>query len=111
MSGSRSLASTTAPHLIILSTSFVHAALLSRCCRMILASWHSVHAVVAFCAIGPAGRGAVRLDREPFGPGAQKGGDPGRSNTREPPPAIHFPILSHMDLHLIDGIVKIAARI
>ena len=37
----------------------VHAALLRRCCRMMRASWHSRHAVVAFACIGPAGRSAV----------------------------------------------------
>src|SRR5437588_12781023 len=58
MKASRSLGSTTAPHLIILSTSLVHAFLLRRCCKMMRASWHSVHAVWTFDCIGPGGRSA-----------------------------------------------------
>src|SRR5580692_10493715 len=52
---SRSAGSTSAPHLVILSTSFVHAPLLSRCWMMMRDSWHSVHAVVTFACTGPAG--------------------------------------------------------
>src|ERR1700690_2381291 len=41
----RSLGSTKAPHLIILSPSFVQLFSLRRCWRIMLASWHSVQAV------------------------------------------------------------------
>src|SRR5262249_55357013 len=50
---SRSFASTAAPHLVILSTSFTHAALLSRCCTIIRASWQVRHAAAAFAFAGP----------------------------------------------------------
>src|ERR1700733_1002311 len=59
MRASRSAASTTAPHFVILSTSFVHAPLLRRCWRMMRASWHSRQAAVALACMGPAGRSAV----------------------------------------------------
>src|ERR1700694_887005 len=72
MSASLSLASTTAPHLIILSTSLVQAALLRRCCKMIRASWHSRHAVVAFAWIGPGGRSSVTFAGSAFSDNAQK---------------------------------------
>src|SRR5580704_10649097 len=55
MKASRSAASTTAPHLIILSTSLVHAALFSRCCTMMRESWHSRQAVRIFPCTGPGG--------------------------------------------------------
>src|SRR5271170_2719891 len=61
MRASRSVGSTTAPHFVILSTSFVHADLLRRCWRMMRASWHSRQAVVALACIAPAGSSAATL--------------------------------------------------
>src|SRR5437868_15428868 len=55
---SRSPGSTSAPHLIILSTSLVHAALPNLCCTIMVASWHSKHAVFTFGCSGPDGRTA-----------------------------------------------------
>src|SRR5215469_4409881 len=55
MSPSRSLGSTTAPQRIILSTDLVQALRSSRCWTRMLASWHSMQAVVAFCCMVPAG--------------------------------------------------------
>jgi hypothetical protein len=56
MKASRSAGSTTAPHLIILFISFVHAALLKRYCAMMRASWHSKHAVFILICSGPGGK-------------------------------------------------------
>ena len=56
MKAFRSPGSTTAPHLIILSTSFVHAALPNRCCTMMPDSWHSEHAVFILACSGPGGK-------------------------------------------------------
>src|SRR5207253_6028667 len=55
---SRSPGSTTAPHLIILSTSFVHAAFPNRCCTMMPASWHPKHAAFTLACSGPDGKSA-----------------------------------------------------
>src|SRR5229473_1452119 len=58
MKASRSPGSTTAPHLIILSTSFVHAAFPNRCCTMMPESWHSKHAVFILACSEPGGKSA-----------------------------------------------------
>src|SRR5262250_3418702 len=62
MKASRSLGSTAAPHLIILSTSFVQAALLRRCCTMMRASWQEAQAAAAFACKGPAGNCSMGED-------------------------------------------------
>src|ERR1700740_3320876 len=59
MKASRSSGATRAPQPLILSTSFVQAARLSRCWMMIPASWHSKHAVRAFACSGPEGRSGI----------------------------------------------------
>src|SRR5580693_684674 len=151
MRASRSIGSTTAPHFVILSTSFVHAALLRRCWRMMRASWHSRQAVVAFACIGPAGRSAVT----PAAAGFCAWAENGEANTRtssamatealagnngalhsgsHPIRGCEAPVgmtillrssdaacgrassklcraLGNMDLHLIYGVVEVAARI
>src|SRR5439155_15412417 len=56
MKASRSLGSTKAPHLIILSTSFVQAAFANLCCTMMPVSWHSKHAVLILDCSGPDGK-------------------------------------------------------
>src|SRR5438132_11020000 len=107
MKASRSLGSTTAPHLIILSTSLVHAFLLRRCCKMMRASWHSVHAVWTFDCIGPGGRSAdcaeTRIVHEnamsPAKIAAQNA-----TNTRNS-------LWLNMDLHLVNDVVEISTRI
>src|ERR1700756_2089252 len=107
MKASRSLGSTTAPHLIILSTSLVQAFLLSRCCRMMPASWHSAHAVCTFDCIGPGGRSAdcaeTRIVHEnamsPAKMAAQKAAKARTS------------LCLNMNLHLVDGIVEVPTRI
>src|SRR5437667_10298077 len=58
MKASRSAGSTTAPHLIILSTSFVHAASPNRCCSMMTESWHSKHTVFILACSSPGGKSA-----------------------------------------------------
>jgi hypothetical protein len=58
MKASRSAGSTTAPQLIILSTSFVHEAFPNRCCTMMPESWHSKHAVFILACSGPGGKSA-----------------------------------------------------
>src|SRR6266404_7313256 len=54
---SRSFASTTAPQRTILSTSLAQVFLSRRCCRTIVASWHSRHAVRTRRSIGAGGSG------------------------------------------------------
>src|SRR5579863_4615147 len=54
MIASRSAGATCAPHLAILSTSLVHAALLRRCCVMMLSAWQAVQAVATLSLIGGA---------------------------------------------------------
>src|SRR5438034_490090 len=58
MKASRSPGSTTAPHLVILSTSFVQAAFPNRCCTMMPESWHPKHAAFTLACCGPAGKSA-----------------------------------------------------
>src|SRR6266700_7051315 len=58
MKASRSPGSTTAPHVIILSTSFVHAAFPNRCCTMIPESWHPKHAAFILACSSPGGKSA-----------------------------------------------------
>src|SRR5438876_11347527 len=58
MRSSRSPGSTTAPHLGILSTSFVQAAFPNRCCTMMPDSWHPKHAAFTLACSGPAGKSA-----------------------------------------------------
>ncbi len=58
MKASRSFGSTTAPHLVILSTSFVHAAFPNRCCTMMPESWHPKHAALILACNGPDGKSA-----------------------------------------------------
>src|ERR1700731_4526440 len=142
---SRSAASTTAPHFIILSTSLVHAALVRRCCRMMRASWHSVQAVVALACIAPGGRSAVGFDGAGFWARARNGDETARKSkattrgreecallvkeARTGAPALvdfvkicgaaesralsnlRDSLLGDMDVHLIDGVVEIAAGI
>src|ERR1700693_1668242 len=74
------MASTTAPQFIILSTSFVHAALVRRCCRMMRASWHSVQAVVALACIAPEGRSAVGFCGAGFWAWASNGDETARKS-------------------------------
>ena len=62
MKASRSPGSTTAPHLIILSTSFVHAAFPNRCCTTMPEPWHSRHAVFILDCSGPGGKSADCAD-------------------------------------------------
>src|ERR1700730_15382918 len=138
MRASLSAGSTTAPHFVILSTSFVHAALLRRCCKMMRASWHSIQAVVAFACIGPGGRSAVTLADTGLWASARNGdalASARMATTIEETigraaialateAAGDFTVLcgaakscvsskpcrsNDMDLHLIDGVVKIAA--
>src|SRR5258708_3480132 len=96
MNPSRSAGSTNAPHFTILSTSFVHAALLKRCCRMMRDSWHSVHAVITFACRGPAGSS---LDC------ANVHGTAANRKT-----TLNTSCFD-MNFHLVDGIVQIAAGI
>src|ERR1700677_4684494 len=109
MRASRSAGSTTAPHFVILSTSLPHVALLRRCCRMMRASWHSRHVVVALACIGPGGRSAVTLATVGFWACTENGSAAEISN------AIAMTDLraasGNMHLHLIDGIVEIAAGV
>src|SRR5689334_7712848 len=106
MKAPRSLASTTAPHLIILSTSLIHEGLLKRCCRIMRESWHSVQAVRTFSCAEAAGRsGDCPLN-----------GDAAASNASAIARAICLSEhglneLNDMNLHLIDGVVKISTRI
>src|SRR5579864_1137917 len=100
MRASRSCGSTSAPHLVILSTSLVHAALLSRCCTMMRASWHSVQAVVALACTGPAGNSGLEADW------AHARVDTKATTNRET-----ATLSLYMDLHLIDGVVQITAGI
>src|ERR1700733_8039939 len=94
MKGSLSAGSISAPHLAILSISFVHAALLNRCCTMMRDSWHSVHVVVTLLCTGAAGNS---FDC------AQVSGAARRSR------AVLITSRFDTDLYLIDGIVQIPA--
>src|SRR5581483_10859140 len=106
MSASRSLGSTIAPHFVILSTSLVHAALLRRCWTMMRASWHSVHAVVAFAAMTPSGSSSLIFTFCCAVPAiSMQSTRLARATTW-----IGF-VLGNMDLHLIYGVVQIAAGI
>src|SRR6266852_2973319 len=97
MKASRSAGSTTAPHLIILSTSFVHAALLKRCCTMMRASWHSKHAVFILVCTGPGGKsGDCAYNRV-----KQASASSAASNA----------LTLYMDFHLVSNIDEIAAGI
>src|SRR5271156_204469 len=145
MRASRSAGSTTAPHFVILSTSFVQAALLRRCWRMMRASWHSRQAVVAFACIVPGGRSAVTLAPADFWAWAESGGaavniskarkipeQQMRSRGRKPGSLMKraaalkprssaslpgstllsaFKLSRNMDLHLIYGVVEVAAGV
>src|SRR5580700_5199241 len=129
MRAARSAGSTSAPHFVILSTSFDQAALVRRCWRMMRASWHSRQAVVALACIGPAGRSAVTLAPVVFWVWAEKGG--AAASARAAKAAVSLAKLcgavksralsklerrlrrklGNMDLHLIHGVVKITAGI
>src|SRR5579862_4769916 len=100
MNESRSCGSTSAPHFVILSTSFVHEALLRRCCRMMRASWHSVHAVVTFARMGPGGNSGFAADCGPSAATQHKAAN----NTATT-------LSLDMDRHPINCVVEIAARI
>src|ERR1700746_1280602 len=99
MNASRSVGSTSAPHFVILSTSFVHAALLRRCCTMMRASWHSVQAVVTFACMGPGGNSGLDAD-------CTRTGSQHKANN-----ATTTTLTFDMDRHPINCIVQIAARI
>src|ERR1700722_8071442 len=98
---SRSAGSTSAPHLIILSTSLVHAPLLSRCWLMMRDSWHSVHAVVTLACAGAAGNS----------------GDCARSNRKLPDAnsrkvtTANCLLTLHMNFHLVKSVIQIPAGI
>src|ERR1700674_975780 len=98
MKESRSAGSTSAPHFVILSTSFVHAPLLSRCCTMMPASWHSVHAVRTFARGGPP-RHSGEWARS-------NGSRPIRGIAKTRPTCVNVLSLD-IDLHLVNGVVHV----
>src|SRR5437867_1969129 len=107
MKASRSLGSTTAPHLIILSTSLVHAFLLRRCCKMMRASWHSVHAVWTFDCMEPDGRPPDRPDSGSVHANAITAAKIAAQNA----PNTRNSLCLNMDLHLVNDVVEISTRI
>src|SRR5713101_2675024 len=100
MSASRSWGSTSAPHLTILSISRVQAALLSRCCTMMRASWQLKHAAAAFSCKGPAGNSS-------FGDDAAAA----ILNVQMRATARTLALGLNINLHLIVSVVKIPAGI
>src|SRR5271169_396260 len=123
---SRSLGSTSAPHFIILSTSLVQAGLLNRCCTMMRASWQVEHAAAAFSCMGSAGNLSFELELGEASPANATALKMARvrivvlSFRRIRSLGLHLPVLDlpglhslglDIDLHLIAGVVEIAAGI